>query len=67
MSNSSLVSGPSEASRARLSWVEVSQKVGKNPTDNDYWVSCNNKDYKLDNKNHENYNEQEPVHTLVIL
>jgi len=30
-SNSSLVSGLSEASGARFSWVEVSQKVGKKP------------------------------------
>ena len=39
VSNSSLVSGLSEASRARFSLVEVSQKVRKKPTDNDYWVT----------------------------
>ena len=42
MSNSSLVSGLSEASRARFSWVEVSQKVRNNifkkAIDNDHRV-----------------------------
>ncbi len=44
MSNSSLVSGLSEASRARFSWVEVSQKVRNNifkkAIDNDHRAPC---------------------------
>ncbi len=38
-SNSSLVSGLSEASRARLSLVKVSRKIRKKTSNNDHLVS----------------------------
>ena len=37
MSNSSLVSGLSEASGAKFSWVKVSQKVGKTSNLKNYY------------------------------